>query len=340
MNKHLGDRSVKFEQPVWIIGKGSVAGQEEARGPLRECFDLIAEDGLLGEKTFEKAEKRLFAMAVQRALEGAGCSPGDMDFLVGEDLLNQIISASYNARDLSIPYFGIYGACSSMAESLTLGAMMVDGGFAGKVLCATSSHFATAERQFRFPLELGTPQTPTAQNTVTGAGATILSATPAYGSRCYLSGATVGTVVDMGITDANNMGAAMAGAALETIGTHLEDFKRTPKDYDAIVTGDLGTFGTELLLDMAKRCGIDIERVHRDCGVMIFEGVEGKKCGGSGCGCGGSVLNGYFLRSLEEGKMKRILFVATGALLSTTSVQQGESIPGVAHGVVIERREA
>ena len=145
--------------------------------------------------------------------------------------------------------------------------------------------------------------------------------------------------MDMGITDANNMGAAMAGAALETIGTHLEDFKRTPKDYDAIVTGDLGTFGTELLLDMAKRCGIDIERVHRDCGVMIFEGVEGKKCGGSGCGCGASVLNGYFLRSLEEGKMKRILFVATGALLSTTSVQQGESIPGVAHGVVIERRE-
>lgn len=340
MEKHIGDRSVKFEKPVWILGTGSVAGQEEARGPMNEYFDHIAEDGLMGEKTFEKAEKKLFAMAVQQALENAEKTTRDMDFLVGGDLLNQIISASYNARDLAIPYFGIYGACSSMAESLTLGAMMVDGGFADHVLCATSSHFAAAERQFRYPLELGTPQTPTAQNTVTGAGATVLSATSSVKSSCYISGATVGTVVDMGITDANNMGAAMVGAALETIGTHFEDFSTGPDDYDAIVTGDLGIFGTELLVDMGEKCGLDLAKVHKDCGVLIFEGLEGKKCGGSGCGCGASVLNGYFLKKMAKGDMKKILFVATGALLSPTSVQQGESIPGVAHGVVIERREA
>lgn len=336
--KRLGAQTVVFENPVYISGSGSVAGAEEGQGPLKNYFDVIAPDALWGEDTFEKAEKKIFKTAVEEALKSANVTEKDVDFLVGGDLLNQIISAGYSARDLGIPFFGIYGACSSMSESLLLGSMMVDGGFGERILCATSSHFATAERQFRYPLELGTPMTPTSQCTATAAGATLLTKEP-IGYDCpVITKATAGTVVDLGITDANNMGAAMAPSALETIATHLEDIGQDADYYDAIFTGDLGTFGTSLLLEMGEKVGLKLGGIHQDCGILLFDGMKEKHCGASGCGCSASVLNGYLLSCLKEGKYNRILFVATGALLSTTSVQQGESIPGVAHAIAIERR--
>jgi stage V sporulation protein AD len=223
-----------------------------------------------------------------------------------------------------------------MTESLAIGSMLIDGGFAENILCATSSHFATAERQFRFPLELGTPKPPTGQDTVTGAGATILSTDK---SKMCVTAATIGRVIDFGIPDANNMGAAMAPAAVETILTHLEKRGASPSDFDVIVTGDLGIFGSEMLIDLAGRCGVHLESVHQDCGKLIFAGMKNKHCGASGCGCCASVLNGYFLKRMVKGEYRRLLVIATGALMSTTSVQQGESIPCIAHAVEIERRD-
>lgn len=333
--KKCGERTLKFASPVYICGIGSVCGSEEAKGPLHNYFDMCAPDGLWGEKTFEKAEKKYYETAVSLALQDCGKKAGDMDFLIGGDLLNQIISASFAARELQIPYFGIYGACSAMSESLALGSTLIDGGFADHVLCATSSHFATAERQFRNPLELGTPQTPTSQNTVTAAGATVLSRER---TDVAITACTIGRVVDMGITDANDMGSAMVAAAVETVVTHLEDTGQKPTDFDLIVTGDLGKFGAEMFLDLSRRLGYDMTNVYKDCGVMIYGGMDGKKCGGSGCGCGASVLNGFLLKSMRQKNIRRILFTATGALLSPTSVMQGESIPGVAHAISIERR--
>jgi len=338
--KHRGSQTVVFANPVYIVGRGCIGGVLEGQGPLGQHYDEITPDALWGEDSFEKAEKKFFFESVKKAIEKAQMGIKDMDFLVGGDLLNQIISAGFSARDLDIPFFGIYGACSSMSESLILGSMILDGGFGENVVCATSSHFATAERQFRFPLELGTPKPPTGQNTATAAGASVLSIQKREGPQLVITAATVGNVVDLGITDANNMGAAMAPAAAETILTHFEDLSVGPETYDMIATGDLGTFGSDLLLDLAGQCGVDLSKVHVDCGAILYKGLKKVNCGASGCGCGASVLNGYILDEMMAGRLHRVLFVATGALQSPTTAQQGESIPGIAHGVVIERRDA
>lgn len=335
-NKRLGSQTLLYGEPVYVAAGSSIVSPREAEGPYSSYFDEIIPDALWDEESFEKAEQKMFESAVKRVIASAGLNKDDVDFMIGGDLLNQIISSGFSARNLGLPFLGVYGACSTMAESLAIGSMMVGGGFAKRVVCATSSHFATAERQFRYPLELGTPQTTTAQNTATASGATLLS-NSSTGIR--ITHSTIGSVIDMGIADANNMGAAMAPAAAETIVTHLEDTGRDPEYYDIIATGDLGTFGTDILRDLTKLCGIDISKVHFDCGAEIYSGLD-MKCGGSGCGCAASMFNGYMLKSMRKGELKRILLVATGALLSQTSSQQGESIPSVAHAIAVESEEA
>lgn len=337
MGTRIGQRTVKFDNPPTVIASTSIAGKSEKDGPKGDTFDIVFDDPLWGEKTYELAERKMFSRALEMSIEKAGIKSNEVSYLFGGDLLNQIISSAFSARDIGIPFFGLYGACSTMSESMMLGSMVVDGGFADYIACATSSHFATAERQFRYPLELGTPKTPTAQNTVTAAGAVILSSKQ---DKSYpaVTTATTGKVVDMGITDANNMGAAMAPAAAETIISHLEETNRKPKYYDQIITGDLGTFGSEMLLDLTSIAGYNLSGIHQDCGALIYEGNKLMHCGGSGCGCGASLLSGYFLRQMKLGKIKRILFIATGALHSPTSALQGESIPSIAHAISIEMR--
>ncbi len=338
MSKYTGAQSVIFTNPVYIIGRSSIAGKSEGQGPIGEYFDGIVPDALWGEDSFEKCEQKMYREAVKRAIASAGKREKDIRLLLGGDLLNQIVAAGYSARELGIPFLGLYGACSTMSESLLVASMLIDGGMTDSAVCCASSHFATAERQFRVPLEQGTPRTPTSQNTVIGAAATVLSADTV--SKLVITGGTVGRVVDLGIKDSENMGAAMAPAACETIYNHLNDLQIQPDHYDKIITGDLGTFGSQILTDMLKNFGCDISKQHEDCGAMIFANMDKAHCGGSGCGCSGITLNGYFLKKLLDGELKRILFVATGALLSPTIVQQGESIPGIAHAVAIERRNA
>ena len=268
------------------------------------------------------------------AITKAGKQPQDINYLFGGDLLNQIITANYAARNLGIPFFGLYGACSTLTESLSLGAITISGGYADTVLCVTSSHFCTAERQFRFPLEMGTQRPPTAQWTVTGAGAFLLSNDD---KPPYITHITTGKVIDYGITDTNNMGAAMAPAAAALIKAHFEDTQQGPDAYDLIVTGDFGSFGRELLIDLLKKEGYDIADRLIDCGCEIYSQEQDVHAGASGCGCSAVVFGAYILKNMEEGLYRRILLLSTGALLSTTSIQQGESIPGIAHSVVIDK---
>ena len=336
MGARIGQKTVKFDNLPVIISSACIAGKNEKNGPYGHTFDDTFDDDLWGEKTYELAERKMLISVIASAINKAGLSPADIDYLLGGDLLNQIISIGFAARQVGIPLFGLYGACSTMAESLILGAMIVDGGFAGKLVCATSSHFATAERQFRNPLELGTPKTPTAQNTVTAAGAALLSSIGDQRKHACVTLATVGSVIDMGINDVNNMGAAMAPAAAQTILTHLEDTGRKPSDYDTIVTGDLGQFGSQLLGEICLKENTDISGIHQDCGIMIYGNDPKMYCGGSGCGCGASMLCGHLLKELEAGHLQRVLFVATGALHSPTSTLQGETVPGIAHAVAIE----
>ncbi len=336
MSKLRGLQSIEFTKCPAIIGHEAVVGKKEGEGPLKAYFDHVVQDELFGETSFEYAERKFYKTAVEFACKNAGLHTADIRYLLGGDLLNQIISAGYAARDLQIPFLGLYGACSTMAQSLLLGSVLIDGGYADTAACAVSSHFASAERQYRFPLELGNQRTPTAQWTITGAGCTILS-DDEQANLC-ITGATVGRVTDYGITDANNMGAAMAPAAANTILCHLQDFGRTVQDYDLIVTGDLGSVGLQLLKEILTQAGINTDSRFQDCGCLIFDPeTQDVHAGGSGCGCSAVVLNGYLLKKLKEGAYKRILFCATGAKLSTTSSQQGESIPGIAHAVVIER---
>lgn len=334
MGLRLGPRTVQFSSPPNILSSASVAGKTEKNGAYGLSFDVTFDDNLWGEKTYELAERKMLQKAVETAIDRAKLKPDDISYLFGGDLLNQIISSGFAARELGIPFIGLYGACSTMAESLMVGSMIVDGGFAQYAVCATSSHFATAERQFRNPLELGTPKTPTSQNTVTGSGAGLITSN--RGQFPAVTHATTGRVVDMGINDVNNLGAAMAPAAAETIICHLEETQRREEYYDAIITGDLGTFGSELLIKLTRDNGHDISAVHKDCGAMIYQGDPLAHCGGSGCGCGASMLNGYFLNEMRGGRLNKILFVATGALHSPTSALQGETIPSIAHAVSIE----
>ena len=337
MNKRLGRNTVALTNRPAIVAGAALAGKKEGEGPLGQCFDAVVPDDLFGEESWEKAEQHFFFTAASTCLNKAGLPAQEVDVLLGGDLLNQIMAASMAARELAVPFLGLYGACSTMAESLCLGAMLVDGGHMRNALCVASSHFCTAERQYRFPLEYGSQRTPTAQWTVTGAGAMLLSAQAECKplARCVM--VTVGTVTDMGVSDANNMGAAMAPAAADTLRRHFTDTGRRAGDYDLIVTGDLGQVGHDLLLELMREQGMPlIPERYMDCGLEIYGQEQEAHAGGSGCGCSAVVLASLIWPKLREGKVKRVLFMATGALLSTTSSQQGETIPGIAHAIVLE----
>ena len=333
MGKKIGKQSIKIESKPKIISAFSVVGPKEGEGPLSSFFDLILKDDLNGQKSYEKAESSILYNAITKCIENAKLKEREIDFLFAGDLLNQISSSNFAARDLDIPFFGLYGACSTMTESLSLAAMVMDGGYINYSIAATSSHFSSAERQFRFPLEYGNQRHPTAHWTVTGAGAMLLGK---EGNFPYISYVTVGKVKDYGINDVNNMGAAMAPAAIDTIKQHFEDTGRTPKDYDLIATGDLGRYGKKITLKLLKEYGYDIESKYIDCGEEIFDEKQSANAGGSGCGCSAVVDCGYIYKKMLKGDLKKVLILSTGALLSTTSSLQGETIPGIAHAVAIE----
>ncbi|HIT85873.1 MAG TPA: stage V sporulation protein AD [Candidatus Ornithomonoglobus intestinigallinarum] len=334
VNKRIGKQTVRLSGGAVIINACGVVGQKEGQGPLRSSFDEILTDDRLGTDSWEQAESALQKHTAILTAERAGLTPGDIDYIFAGDLLNQCIGASYGMRELKIPYFGLYGACSTMAESLALGAMTIDGGFAERVLCVTSSHFCSAEKQFRNPLEYGGQRPPSSQWTVTGAGCAILAKS---GQGPKITHVTAGKIVDMGITDANNMGAAMAPAALDTLTAHFEDLNITPDYYDMILTGDLGVIGSDILVKLMAERGFDISGMHSDCGKLIFDiDAQDVHSGGSGCGCCGSVFCGHVYKLLKEKKLKRVLLMATGALMNTMTIQQGESIPAIAHAVAIE----
>ena len=332
-NQKRGKQSFSLDPAPVITGWASVVGKKEAEGPLKKNFDITNDDTTFGEKTWEQAEKKMQQQALDKLAEKTGQLKEDFSLVFSGDLLNQCIGSSFTLRNCGIPHLGLYGACSTMAESLLLASMAVGGGFFDNVVAMTSSHFASSERQFRFPLGYGGQRTPTSQWTVTGSGAALLRRT---GSGPRISGCTVGCVMDLGITDANNMGAAMAPAALSTIKAHFEDFGVCADDYDLIVTGDLGQIGKEMLLIMARDVGISLGGKLTDCGTLIFDLLsQDVHAGGSGCGCSGVTLCGYLLNQIQKGNLKRILFCGTGALLSPTSTQQGLPIPGVCHAVSI-----
>lgn len=331
--KKIGKQTIRFDTPPTITECSSIVGPKEANGPLAKCFDKTLEDEFWGEKTWEKAESKIIKENVNLVLSKAGIATNEIDCVFAGDLLNQCISSSFGLRDENIPFFGVFGACSTFVESMSLGAIAIEG-FANNVLCATSSHFCSAEKQFRFPLELGNQRPPTSQWTVTGSGAAILSKN---GNGPYITHITPGKIVDMGIKDANNMGAAMAPAFCDTLITHFLDTGRNPGYYDAIISGDLGHIGKEIAIDIAKSKGYNIKSNYNDCGVLIFDKEsQDTHSGGSGCACCASVFSGYFFRQLKQKKLKKVLFIATGALMNSTSSQQGESIPGIAHAISIE----
>lgn len=337
MLHRLGSRTAVLPNRPRLVTAASIAGKKEGEGPLGKLFDAVIDDDLFGEETWEKAESRFFYTACERCLQKAGISAAQTDVLLGGDLLNQIMSASMAARELAMPFLGLYGACSTMAESLCVGAMLVDGGYVHNALCAASSHFCSAERQYRFPLEYGCQRTPTAQWTVTGAGAALLSSDMALPAAACATHVTIGQPVDLGISDANNMGAAMAPAAADTLMRHLADTGRVPADYDLIVTGDLGQVGHDLLLALMRERGCPLDEArYLDCGLAVFSPEQDVHAGGSGCGCSAITLGSLLLDHLQKGEVHRLLFMATGALLSTTSSQQGATIPGIAHAIALE----
>lgn len=342
MAERMGKQTARLARPPRVESFAACVGKKEGHGPLSELFDAVHEDDTLGQENWERAESMLFADAVKHCIEKQHLQPADVRFLLGGDLLNQLAASCFAGRDLGIPFLGLFGACSTMAESLAVGAMILEGGCADRLVCAASSHFCTAERQFRFPLELGTQRPPSAQWTVTGAGAVMLHEQDmAAGAYPIVTHATVGKPVDFGVTDANNMGAAMAPAAAATIRQHMLDTSRDARDYDFIVTGDLGMVGSELLKELLKKEGMELpQRKHIDCGLQIFSPEQDAHAGGSGCGCSASVLCAKLLPEMIAGRIHRMLFVATGALMSTTTGNEGESIPGIAHAVAFERMEA
>ncbi|MBQ8880873.1 MAG: stage V sporulation protein AD [Oscillospiraceae bacterium] len=332
-NQKRGKHSFILQKLPVITAWASVAGKKESEGPLANTFDITKNDSYFGEKTWEQAEKRMQQMALEQLSKKAGIQKKDFGLVFSGDLLNQCIGSSFTLRNTGIPHIGLYGACSTMSESLLLASMTVGGGFSDKVVAMTSSHFASSERQYRFPLGYGGQRPPTAQWTVTGSGAALVCTN---GKGPKITACTVGTVTDLGIKDANNMGPAMAPAALATIRTHFEDLKTSPEDFDLIVTGDLGQLGKEALLTMAQREGLGLGGKLIDCGTLIFDLLkQDVHAGGSGCGCSAVVLCGYLLDKLNTGKLKKILFCGTGALLSPVSTQQGLPIPGVCHAVSI-----
>ena len=333
VEKRKGKQTIFYQTPPVILGTGTVAGKKESEGPIGENFDVIAEDNVLGEKTWEKAESAFARRAVAEAFQNSAVSPDKIQYLFGGDLLNQCTGTSYGIRDFGIPFIGLYGACSTMALGLSMAASFIDGGYADFCAAVTSSHFCSAEKQFRFPLEYGGQRPPGAQWTVTGSACAVLGAT---GDGPMIDCVTNGKIIDMGITDANNMGAAMAPAAVDTLLTHFQDTGRKPDDYDLIVSGDLGLVGKSVVTEMLAEEGYDISQNYNDCGLIIFDREkQDTHAGGSGCACAGLTFCGYLYKLMRQKKLNRILFMATGALQSVLSVQQGESMPGIAHAVSI-----
>lgn len=332
MRKKQGKQSYIIQNCVSIEGYACVGGKKESEGPLGAYFDITTDDGYFGEKTWEKAESKMQKEAVSKAVSKSGKSLSDMDAIFAGDLLNQCIGSSYGLRELEIPFYGLYGACSTMAESLSMGSILIDGNFASNVVCGTSSHFCSSERQFRMPLEYGGQRPFTAQCTATASGMVVLSDS---GDGPYITKITTGKIVDKGIKDGLNMGAAMAPAAVDTLLSHFEDFDISPSYYDLIVTGDLGKVGHSIVLDLMEKNGVKMKN-YNDCGMMLYD-LESQDVhsGGSGCGCSAAVLCSYILPEMKKGRLKNLLFIGTGALMSPVSIQQGESIPGIAHAVAI-----
>lgn len=340
MNQKLGRSSIKLEQPVYILNSASIVGTKEGEGPLGLLFDKVGEDDMFGGKAWEEAESTLQKEAVGMALEKAGLTPEDISFLFAGDLLGQSMATSFGVSSYQIPLLGMYGACSTCGEALTLGAMSIAGGFAERVVCVTSSHFASAEKEFRFPLDYGNQRPLSASWTVTGSGAFVLGQDKFCSSgkaRAQITGMTVGKIVDYGLKDSMNMGACMAPAAASTLEQHFTDFAEQPEEYDKIITGDLGKVGQRVLIDLLREKGYDISEQHMDCGLEIYDGEsQDTHAGGSGCGCSAVTLSAYILKQLQEENWKKVLFMPTGALLSKTSFNEGMSVPGIAHAVVIE----
>ena len=331
--KKLGRQTAALPSRPRIIASAAVGGKREGEGPLKDCFDRVSDDSYFGEESWERAESHMIRECFDLACNKAGLAAAP-DYIIAGDLLNQCMSSAFAMKDSGAPYFGVYGACSTMAESLSLAAMLVDGGYAETACAVTGSHFCTAERQYRYPLEYGGQRTPTSQWTVTGAGAAIVGA---QGRGPYISHVTTGRIVDAGINDANNMGAAMAPAAYDTLCAHFADTGRAPEYYDAIFTGDLGALGHDIVQDMFAADGVKLGARYMDCGVLIYDlRTQDVHAGGSGCGCCASVLCGHILPAMRKGIWKRVLVAATGALMSPTSAQQGASIPGICHAVAIE----
>ena len=331
--KRTGQRTIALGTPPSVLAFANIGGKFEAQGPLSGYFDELSQDSFFGEKTWEKAESAMQKKVVQRALNQARLKPKDIQYILAGDLLNQCIGSSFGLRELGIPFYGLYGACSTMGESLSLAAMLIDGGFAERTAAVTSSHFCTAERQYRMPVPYGSQRTPTAQWTATASGCTILGR---EGPGPYITHVTCGKIVDKGISDPNNMGAAMAPAAYDTLSAFFRDTGTGPKDYDLIITGDLGELGHGIVRDFFSRSGVELGDNFQDCGLLLYDrDGQDMHAGASGCGCSASVLNGYLLTEMRRGRWKKIVFAPTGALLSPTSSFQGESIPGICHAVCI-----
>ena len=332
-----GRQSIKIPVPVYIRASASIAGSKEGDGPLGNLFDMVGVDDKFGSNTWEEAESTLQKETLQLAIGKAGLSGEDIRFLLAGDLLAQSMASSFGLASFQIPLIGLYGACSTCGLSLAMAAALIVGGMAQYVASVTSSHFASAEKEFRYPLGYGNQRPLSATWTVTGSGAFILSSLKGKKDRAVITGLTIGKIVDLGMKDSMNMGACMAPAASSLICQHFADFGRTPEDYDRIITGDLGLVGQRVLLDMLAEKGFDLSGKHMDCGIEIYDEKQDAHAGGSGCGCSAVVLSALILKKLEEGEWKRVLFVPTGALLSKTSFNEGKSIPGIAHALVLER---
>ena len=336
----LGKQSIQFKNTPYIINSASIVGSKEGQGPMGKLFDKVGQDDMFGAETWEEAESTLQKEALQILLQKENMKKDEIELIFAGDLLGQSIASSFGLTSFSTPHVGLYGACSTCGLSIAVGSTMVAGGFLGKAACVTSSHFASAEKEFRFPLAYGNQRPLSATWTVTGSGAFLLASEIPVGKKAYakITGVTFGKIMDYGIEDSMHMGACMAPAAADSIRQHMEDFGRTPEDYDKIVTGDLGVVGQKLLFELLGEKGIDIKKQHMDCGIEIFDSTkQNTNAGGSGCGCSAVILSAYILKKIEEGVWKRVLFLPTGALLSKTSFNEGQSIPGIAHGVVLEK---
>ena len=336
LKKQQGIQSVKFEEPPIICAAASVVGQKEGDGPFGDVFDQIESDPKVGGDTWEDAEGRLQERAAELAIQKAGCGKEAIRYIVAGDLLGQLMASSFGLAGFDKPLFGVYGACSTMGESIGIGSMLVEGGFADYVLAMTSSHFASAEKQFRFPLGYANQRPKASTWTVTGSGAVVICKGDQKQGMAKITGITTGKIVDYGVKDTMNMGACMAPAAASVVAAHFKDFGTDPSEYDQIITGDLGMVGKDILIDILRSEGYDIADRYIDCGIEIYGRDAQAQAGGSGCGCSAVMLAGYVLKQLEIGEWKRVLFVPTGSLLSVVSFNEGNSIPGIAHAVRLE----